>query len=357
VKKTLRSIKNFFLHKNKYLFEKELFKKAEIGYVPDKLNIHITFRCNLRCPTCLFLLKDPHIFDKERDMTMEQFLWVLDKFNGKINGFHFGGGESLMHPQIYEMAKEVKKRGIWLGISTNGILIKKRIGALKLFDRINISLDGTDYEDFKKIRNGTPAQYRDILEGINLLKAQGINFHTSFLLFEETLARVPKIMEFVRSIGSNMLVFRAGNPRGHNKWTALMAESPKVQAFLKDILSRNDYPFSIRMPEICEDNELFPTYKCPKTWQTVYVHWNGDIGQCCYNKPDPALGNIFKGYNLNSPTMVKLRQATIDNKYPIDCKYCCKRFKEAYWGYFSKKTKQWNFSPNYKKMLKEYEIV
>jgi MoaA/NifB/PqqE/SkfB family radical SAM enzyme len=239
-----------------------------------------------------------------------------------------------MHPQFSEMVRSVKEKNLKLAIATNGTMIKKVIDDLRHFDKINVSLDGVDYEHFRKTRSGTREQYDDIIAGIRLLRDSGIPFNISFLLFEETMSDVKNILDFAQKMKPERLQFESGNPHNSQDWTPLLAGSPTVNNFLREIFKRNDYPFSIRMPIIFDpSSELFQRQPCPQLWQVI-IGPTGNIAYCCHLQDKPEIGNIFKGYNFNSPLMVQFRKAMIEHKFPIDCLYCKNRFFELFSLYF-----------------------
>ncbi|MBI2042697.1 MAG: radical SAM protein [Candidatus Nealsonbacteria bacterium] len=342
----------------RYLVEMSLGRKERISYVPDEFNIGITFKCNFRCPACTFLLRDEKTFDNAKDMTLEQFNWILDKYQKEIRIVGLTGGEPTMHPQFSEIVQSVKNRGLKLVMPTNGTLIKQRIEALKKFDKINISLDGVDYESFRKIRGATREQYNNIIEGIYLLRDAGIPFRISFLLFEENLPEVKKILEFAEKVKPERLQFESGNPHGSKEWTPLRANAPAVQNFLKEVLKRDDYPFSIRMPIIFDpDSDFFAKQACPQLWHYVVMGQGGDVAFCCHLKDRPEIGNIFQGYDFNSSLMVNFRKNMIGGKYPVDCLYCKNRFFITQACDFEASKKRWEITPAYKKILLKINLL
>ncbi len=358
LKYSIKDPKNIHFYWKRYLFDKSYGKKDAISYVPHIFNIGITFRCNFRCPPCTFLLKDKKALDGRDDMSLEQFNWILEKYKNDIIMLGLTGGESTMHPQFSEIVRSAKEKNIKLAIATNGTMIKKVINDLRHFDKINVSLDGVDYEHFKKTRSGTREQYDDIIAGIRLLRDSGIPFNISFLLFEETISDVKNILDFAQEMKPERLQFESGNPHGSKNWTPLSADSPVVHNFLREVLKRSDYPFSIRMPIIFDPaSELFQQQPCPHLWQ-VFIGPTGNMAYCCHLQYEPEIGNIFKGYNFNSPLIVKFRKAIIEKKLPVDCLYCKNRFFENFSFFFdnlsclfNSREKKWIISPAYQKIL------
>ena len=260
LKDSVKNPRNVKFNRKRYLFNKAFGKKEFISYIPSEFDIAITFRCNLRCPACQYLLKDKEAFDKAKDMSLEDFKWILETFQKDIKTVAIQGGEPLLHPEFSKIVRCIRDKKLNLRMSTNGTLIKERIQDLKNLNiTMNISLDGTDYQSFKKLRNGTEKQYQDIIEGMGLLRDFQIPFQISFLLFEETLPQISRILDFAREVKPALIRFRSGNPHGSSIWTPLTTESSLVKNFLEEVLS--DYSLtlhgSVVAPTFINDKRLF----------------------------------------------------------------------------------------------------
>ncbi len=143
------------------------------------LQWHIIHSCNLKCTHC-------YQDDYGAKMLFEEMLPVLDKYEKylQLNGYegqiNLTGGEPLLHPDFFKAAGEIKRRGIRLGILTNGVLINQetaeRISKLKpVF--VQVSLDGTkDIHD--EIRG--EGNFEKALKGIDELKKTGTRVLVSF---------------------------------------------------------------------------------------------------------------------------------------------------------------------------------
>lgn len=100
-------------------------------------------RCNLSCRHCY-----ANSFDKDFDgeLKLERCLEIVSSIKKAHSpAIILSGGEPLLHPHVFEIAKEVKKQGFYLALSSNGILLTKEI-AQKLkeidFNYVGVSLDG-----------------------------------------------------------------------------------------------------------------------------------------------------------------------------------------------------------------------
>ena len=143
------------------------------------LQWHITHLCNLRCSHC-------YQDDYHSHMPKEQLLSILNKFADFVSDNHYigqinlTGGEPLLHPDFMFLAQEIKKRGLRLGILTNGTLITEDYarflhGIRPVF--VQISLDGTK-NTHDAIRGKD--SFSLALKGIKHLKKHQIRVLVSF---------------------------------------------------------------------------------------------------------------------------------------------------------------------------------
>lgn len=100
-------------------------------------------RCNLSCRHCY-----ANSFDKEfpGELGLSQCLENIPSMKkAKSPAVILSGGEPLLHPHVFEIAKEVKAQGFYLALSSNGILLTDEV-AKKLkeidFNYVGVSLDG-----------------------------------------------------------------------------------------------------------------------------------------------------------------------------------------------------------------------
>lgn len=321
-------------------------RKDQIKFIPPVFAATIVTTCNLRCPYCLYILKNSDVFKGGGFIKVDDFRAIINKYAKGIDVVFLGGGEPLLHPEFGTLVEIVKSKGISAKVSTNGILINKRIDDLKSLDFINVSLDSYDYESFKLLRGGTQKQFDKILEGLSLLRKNNIEFMTTFALSEENLEKIYKMIEFAYELGASAVAFHNINPHGSKDYTPLTSNSKEVNQTMKAITSKSDYPFDIYLPVIFDiASEHFKTAKCIQPWDHCCFDDKGDISYCCHLRQNKAIGNIFGNYDFNSDLMRNFRRLMIKNEYPEDdCLYCQRRFMGEEYGYFNSKLKRWRLA-------------
>jgi len=337
---------NFKKNASMFRYYTSVGKKVEIDYVPPIFDALISTACNLRCPTCLFILKDPDVFRGGGFIKVNDFKSIIDKCGPYTETVWLDGGEPLLHPELDKLLEIVKSNGLSPKISTNGILLSEKIEIMKFFDFVNVSMDGYNYETFKRFRGGTAKQFDSILDGLCSLRENNIKFMNSFMLTEENIADIYEMIKFAHEMKPDIIAFHNINPHGSKEYKPLTKSSEKAKQILDDITSKNDYPFDISLPVIFDTtSNHFKTAKCVQPWYYCCFDNEGNISYCCHLRQNPEIGNIFKGYNFNSDKMKNFRRLMINHQYPKDdCLYCQRRFAGEEYGFFNSRVKKWILS-------------
>lgn len=158
--KKIKYISRLFL-----IYFNYIFKKQKLNYLPVKLWVETSARCNLKCRLCVN--KDMPS-DMKGDMDFDLYKKIIDEVKDyifDINLFH--RGEPLIHPRIIEMIKYARKNGIRTCLHTNGTLLVPDISRKLIASGLNLisfSFDGYTKETYEKNRTG--ATYENTLNNI-----------------------------------------------------------------------------------------------------------------------------------------------------------------------------------------------
>ncbi len=82
-----------------------------------------TAKCNLHCDGCY--RQNENNSHKSLDQIKEE-LDIFTKFR-KVDGISIAGGDPLLHPQILDIVKDVKQRGLKPILNTNGLALTKEL--------------------------------------------------------------------------------------------------------------------------------------------------------------------------------------------------------------------------------------
>jgi radical SAM protein with 4Fe4S-binding SPASM domain len=142
-----------------------IFKKQKVSYLPIRLWVETSARCNLKCKLCVN--KDMPL-NMKGDMDFKLFKKIIDEAKDyvfDVNLFH--RGEPLIHPQIVEMIEYACKNNIKTRIHTNGSLLTRELSRKLITAGLNLisfSFDGYTKVTYEKNRVG--AAYENTLGNI-----------------------------------------------------------------------------------------------------------------------------------------------------------------------------------------------
>ncbi|GAA1918129.1 GTP 3',8-cyclase MoaA [Streptomyces sodiiphilus] len=147
------------------------------GRVATDLRVSLTDRCNLRCTYCMpeeglsWLAKPELLTDDEIVRLVSVAVTRLG-----VTEVRFTGGEPLLRPGlagIVERCAALRPRPR-LSLTSNGIGLERTAAALRAagLDRVNISLDTTDPEVFRRLTRRD--RHADVLRGLAAARAAGL---------------------------------------------------------------------------------------------------------------------------------------------------------------------------------------
>lgn len=114
------------------------------------------------------------------------------------------GGEPLLRPDFFDLAKYAVKAGLRAVVATNGVLVNDSIArelAKVGIPRASISLDGAsagDHDNFRKI----PGAFNASLKGVEALRMAGVGVQINTTLTKRNRLQLPQIMKLAEEIGA-----------------------------------------------------------------------------------------------------------------------------------------------------------
>jgi heme d1 biosynthesis radical SAM protein NirJ len=170
-------------------------------------------RCNLTCKHCYSISADK---DFAGELTPDEVFGVMDNLKlFKVPGLILSGGEPLLRPDIFDIARRSKAMGFFTALSTNGTLIDaamtQRIAATD-FDYVGISLDGlADVHDRFRRKQGA---FAASLAAIRLCRDAGLKVGVRFTLTRDNFADLPGLLKLVDDEGIHRFYFSHLNYAG-----------------------------------------------------------------------------------------------------------------------------------------------
>jgi radical SAM protein with 4Fe4S-binding SPASM domain len=142
---------------------------------PAALDIELTDRCNLRCPSCWFH-GEHGVGDRfaGQELTTEEAFALIDRLAPSKLSLYFGGGEPLLRGDFLDILARARSHGLRTAFTTNGTLLTAEVAARLVelqVSAINVSVDGP--EDVHDRLRGPGAFRRAVAGLIGLLDARG----------------------------------------------------------------------------------------------------------------------------------------------------------------------------------------
>jgi MoaA/NifB/PqqE/SkfB family radical SAM enzyme len=106
---------------------------------PIFVSWEITVKCNLRCKYCNSWLRNYTELNTE---DVFRTISTLSRMGTRV--IRITGGEPLLRNDIVDIINYIYSLGIFVALSTNGILFPEKIAKINKLDSVTISLDGPE---------------------------------------------------------------------------------------------------------------------------------------------------------------------------------------------------------------------
>ncbi len=130
------------------------------------IRMSLTDRCQQKCTYCA--RENGGVCIRENEMTADDFIFAAEVFASLgFRKIRLTGGEPLLRKDIIQIVRGISGLNCYddISLTTNGLELTKLCDALKEagLDRINVSLDSTDGDEYRKITGADPVP---VIEGI-----------------------------------------------------------------------------------------------------------------------------------------------------------------------------------------------
>jgi heme d1 biosynthesis radical SAM protein NirJ len=170
-------------------------------------------RCNLTCRHCYSISADT---DFKGELSSDEVFTVMDDLKTfKVPVLILSGGEPLLRPDIFDIARRSKAMGFYTALSSNGTLIDERnIDAIADigFDYVGISLDGIEatHDRFRRKEGAFAAS----MVGLRLCQERGLKVGVRYTMTEENAQDLDPLLQLVRKEGIQRFYFSHLNYAG-----------------------------------------------------------------------------------------------------------------------------------------------
>jgi radical SAM protein with 4Fe4S-binding SPASM domain len=325
-----------------------------------EIKIHLTGRCNLRCPPC-GNWKNCYSEDTLIDEDIER---VIDE--GKTLGLRnvkFFGGEPLMHPRFGYFVKYAHERGMHTNVISNATLLTpERVREIfdACLDEMIVSIDGPDPE-LNDLMRGVPGTFERIVQGLKEIQKQKVLRQSKFTLSDNVAVTrmnfrgLPELFEFCANQGISAItlnpVVRTHRLKSYNEEAEQFARLPltadEIREYNQEIapsLLEKASALHIQIPRdkvyIFGESEAdieraskvdyvsrLGRFHCFRPFYYTIIRENGDVVACNRVKDTRVrpIGNIHEQSLTslwNSERYKLFRQSSTPVNFE-DCVQCC----------------------------------
>ena len=189
---------------------------GEKKYLPRLIAWEVTRSCVLNCVHCRAAAKHGPYAGELNTEECYRFLDDVKSFSDPI--IILTGGEPMMRPDIYDIAKYGTKLGLRMVMAPCGLLVTEEL-AQKIKDsgimRVSLSIDGLTAESHNAFRRVEGA-FEGVMKAIENFKKVGMEFQVNTTITKHNVKDLPKLLEMVIGLGAvayHPVPARAHGPR------------------------------------------------------------------------------------------------------------------------------------------------
>jgi len=167
-------------------------------------SFELTERCNLRCVHCYINQPVGSQEAAAREVTLPQVRRILDEIaDAGCLFLLLTGGEPLLRPDLGDIYRYAKRKGMLISLFTNGTLLTPQIADL-LAELppyvIEITLYGATQETYERV-TGAPGSYARCMRGIELAVERGLRLNLKSVLLRANRHELDAMIALTKQFG------------------------------------------------------------------------------------------------------------------------------------------------------------
>ena len=174
-------------------------------YVPRLVFWELTSACNLKCIHCRACPAEERSPD---ELSTEEGMRLIDQIVSFAKPvLVLSGGEPLVRPDLFEIAKYGASSGLRIALATNGTLVTPEIARKAKesgIQRVSVSIDGPDAESHDGFRC-VPGCFEAAWQGVENFKAAGMPFQINTTVTKHNVESLPEILDLAVERGAAAL--------------------------------------------------------------------------------------------------------------------------------------------------------
>lgn len=289
--------------------------------LPRSIYIEPTSRCNELCQQCPRTLLSR---EDDRDLSFENFRYIVDQFPVLDRVVLHGLGEPLLNKDLPLMVRYLKDRGTYVLFNSNGILLNEKRGQALIdagLDEYRLSMDGSTREMYARVRgvDAFDKIWRNVGAFVKLQRAQQAEKPAVSLWFtamRENIQDLPGLIELADKHGirevymQRFVYFEAG--LATSQQALFQRATPEELAIVRHCEERcKELGITFKgagattpLTSIVRDFGERPWSGCQRPYTLTYITSSGNVLSCCFApfghksareyREERVLGNVFQ---------------------------------------------------------------
>jgi len=292
-----------------------------VATLPRSIYIEPTSRCNEFCQQCPRTLLSR---EDDRDLSFEQFRYIVDQFPVLDRVVLHGLGEPLLNKDLPLMIRYLKERGTYVLFNSNGISLTAKRGQELIdagLDEYRLSMDGSTRKTYAHVRgvDAFDKIWRNVKAFTDMQKEQHASKPVVSLWFtamRENLHELPGVIDLAGEHGvhevymQRLVYFEKG--LAASKQSLFHRATPEELALVRQCeLACKERGILFKaagtatpLDSIARDFGERPWSGCSRPYNLTYITSSGNVLSCCFApfghrsareyQEERVLGNIFQ---------------------------------------------------------------
>ncbi len=313
---------------------------------PDLLRIcPVDYSCNAKCKMCWLRHLDQKELQAAKKSELQSVLTLQDYerlFETTPPGLKYvelvGGAEPLVHPQIAELMRLIRSKGLTGHLVSNGISLTEELARSMIdlkWNQIRISINAGDRQSYKSICgvDRFDTVRKNLIFYNRLRHERNVESECAFLAFfvlqRENIETLPSIFELCEEVGADFILFEIIRP--HTAQERLSStELNELKRNLESASNRASVPFNFDeiMQQIANDLASFPTAQHDGSEQLITLDELSALDTCDgataeHQEPVTSIDPVPAPSTAHEPPAE-------DSSGFVPGKYCIIGFKNAF---------------------------
>lgn len=293
----------------------------QVATLPRSIYLEPTSRCNEFCQQCPRTLLSR---EDDRDLSFENFRYIVDQFPVLDRVVLHGLGEPLLNKELPQMIRYLKERGTYVLFNSNGIALTPKRGQALIdagLDEYRLSMDGSNRETYAQIRGVDAFEkiWRNVKAFIQLQKAQNASKPAVSLWFtamKENLPELPGLIDLAAANGvpeihlQRLVYFEEGLAQStQSLFRRSTQEELELVRQCEQMCQERGIAFTAAgsatpLESLVHDFGTRPWSGCRRPYTLTYITSSGNVLSCCFApfghrsareyKEERVIGNVFE---------------------------------------------------------------